>query len=153
MSPSPTEIVVAITREPGCEDLELPEYATAGSAGVDLRAAVTDPVTLTPGARAMVPTGLRIALPPGYEAQVRPRSGLAARHGIGMVNSPGTIDSDYRGEIRVLMINWGDEPFTIRRGERIAQMVVAPYTRVSWDERAELPESQRGGGGFGHTGV
>jgi dUTP pyrophosphatase len=153
MSPIPTPITVAITREPGCEDLELPEYATSGSAGVDLRAAVSEPLVLAPGARAMVPTGLRIALPAGYEAQVRPRSGLAARHGIGMVNSPGTIDSDYRGEIRVLLINWGDEPFTIRRGDRIAQLIVAPYTRVTWDECPELPESERGAGGFGHTGV
>jgi dUTP pyrophosphatase len=153
MSPTPHSITVAITREPGCDDLELPEYATAGSAGVDLRAAVTEPLVLAPGARAMVPTGLRIALPAGYEAQVRPRSGLAARHGIGMVNSPGTIDSDYRGEIRVLLINWGPEPFTIRRGERIAQMVIAPYTRVAWEECPELPESERGAGGFGHTGV
>lgn len=153
MSPTPLHLTVTLTREPGCEDLELPAYATPGSAGVDLRAALTAPLTLNPGARAMVPTGLRIALPAGYEAQVRPRSGLAARHGIGMVNSPGTIDSDYRGEIRVLLINWGEEPFTIRRGERVAQMVVAPYTRVDWDECAELPESERGAGGFGHTGV
>lgn len=153
MSPTPPAINVSITREPGCEDLDLPEYATPGSAGVDLRAAVIEPLVLAPGARAMVPTGLRIALPSGYEAQVRPRSGLAAKHGIGMVNSPGTIDSDYRGEIRVLLINWGDAPFTIRRGERIAQMVVAKYERVVWDEVADLPESERGAGGFGHTGV
>lgn len=153
MNAFPAEITVSISREPGCEDLDLPHYATAGSAGMDLRAAVCEALTLGPGQRAMIPTGLRIALPLGYEAQVRPRSGLAARHGVGMVNSPGTIDSDYRGEIRVLLINWGDEPFTIRRGERIAQLIVAPYIRVAWDETAELPESERGTGGFGHTGV
>lgn len=143
---------VPVVREPGCEDLPLPEYATPHSAGVDLRAAVPEEVILGPGERRLIPTGLRMALPDGYEAQVRPRSGLAARHGIGMVNSPGTIDADYRGEIQVLLINWGQEPFTIRRGDRIAQMVVAPVTRVEWSEADELPASERGAGGFGHTG-
>jgi dUTP pyrophosphatase len=143
---------VPLTREPGCQDLPLPAYATAHSAGVDLSAAITEELTLEPGQRALVPTGLRIALPEGYEAQVRSRSGLAVRHGIGMVNSPGTIDADYRGEIRVILINLGQEPFTIHRGDRIAQMVVAPVTRVTWDEVVELPATERGEGGFGHTG-
>ena len=142
-----------VLREPDCADLPLPEYATPDAAGVDLRAAVTEPITLQPGARALVSTGLRIALPAGYEAQVRPRSGLAARHGIGMVNSPGTVDADYRGVIHVILINWGTEPFTIRRGERIAQMVVAPVTRVEWQPADSLAETARGEGGFGHTGV
>jgi dUTP pyrophosphatase len=119
---------------------------------MDLRAAVTAPVTLLPGERRLIPTGLRIALPDGYEAQVRPRSGLAARHGIGMVNGPGTIDSDYRGEIQVILINLGQEPFTVTRGERIAQMVVAPVTRVTWAEVEALEDTARGAGGFGHTG-
>ncbi|HTE20869.1 MAG TPA: dUTP diphosphatase [Armatimonadota bacterium] len=144
---------VEIRREPGCEDLPLPAYATAGSAGVDLCAAVAEEVTLAPGERRLVSTGLRMALPPGYEAQVRPRSGLALRHGIGMVNSPGTIDADYRGVIQVLLINWGQEPFTVRRGDRIAQMVVAPVTQVAWSEVAELSGTERGEGGFGHTGT
>jgi dUTP pyrophosphatase len=147
-----TPIRVALTREPGAEDLPLPGYATPQAAGVDLRAAVSADLTLAPGERALVPTGIRIALPDGYEAQVRPRSGLAARHGIGMVNSPGTVDADYRGELRVILINWGAEPFTIRRGERIAQLVVAPVSRVAWAECDELPPTDRGEGGFGHTG-
>ena len=150
---SDTTVRVQVLREPDCADLPLPEYATPDAAGVDLRAAVTEPITLQPGARALVSTGLRIALPAGYEAQVRPRSGLAARHGIGMVNSPGTVDADYRGVIHVILINWGTEPFTIRRGERIAQMVVAPVTRVEWQPADSLAETARGEGGFGHTGV
>lgn len=143
---------VQITQEPDATDLPLPSYQTDGSAGVDLYAAVQEPLTLQPGERALVPTGIRIALPPGYEAQVRPRSGLAIRHGIGMVNAPGTIDSDYRGEICVILINLGQEPFTIRRGERIAQMVIAPVARVEWELVPELPPTPRGDGGFGHTG-
>ncbi|MGQ9657030.1 MAG: dUTP diphosphatase [Fimbriimonadales bacterium] len=143
---------VAILQEPDATDLPLPRYQTEGSAGVDLYAAVREPLTLPPGARACVPTGIRIALPPGYEAQVRPRSGLALRHGIGVVNAPGTIDSDYRGEVQVILINWGHEPFTIQRGDRIAQLVVAPVTRIAWEPVAELPPSARGEGGFGHTG-
>jgi dUTP pyrophosphatase len=123
------------------------------AAGVDLRSAVTEGVTLASGERCLIPTGIRIALPEGYEAQVRPRSGLAIRHGIGMVNSPGTIDADYRGEIQVILINLGQEPFTIQRGDRIAQLVVAPVTRVAWQEVASLDETERGEGGFGHTGV
>lgn len=146
------EVRVLCTRDEGCDDIALPSYATDHSAGMDLRAAVTEPLTLAPGDRAMVPTGLRIALPEGYEAQVRPRSGLAAKHGIGLVNSPGTIDADYRGEIRVIMINWGNEPFVINRGDRIAQMIIAPFTRANWDEVSSLEETARGEGGFGHTG-
>ncbi|MFP4502389.1 MAG: dUTP diphosphatase [Candidatus Hydrogenedentota bacterium] len=138
---------------PGCEDLPLPAYETAHSAGMDLRAAVTEAVTLAPGERALVPTGIRIALPPGYEAQVRPRSGLAVRHGISMVNTPGTIDADYRGEIRVILINHGHEPFSVKRGERIAQLVVAPVSHAVWEECGSLPPTSRGEGGFGHTGV
>lgn len=145
-------VTVQIVREPGWEDLPLPEYATSGSAGVDLRAAVSDPVTLAPGERQLVSTGLRIALPEGYEAQVRPRSGLAVRYGIGMVNSPGTIDADYRGVIQVILINLGQEPFVVRRGDRIAQMVVAPVTRVVWRAVETLDDTDRGNGGFGHTG-
>ena len=143
---------VLIRQEPGCEDLPLPAYATAGAAGMDVCAAVEEPVTLAPGERRLISTGLRIALPEGYEAQVRPRSGLAIRHGISMVNTPGTVDCDYRGVIQVILINLGDEPFVVRRGERIGQMVVAPVTRVEWEPVDALPDSQRGEGGFGHTG-
>lgn len=144
---------VAVRRMPGAEDLPLPAYETSHAAGMDLRAAVEAPVTVAPGARALVPTGIAIALPDGVEAQVRPRSGLAARHGVSMVNSPGTIDADYRGEIRVILINHGDAPFTIARGDRIAQLVVAPVLRAEWRECGELPDTARGAGGFGSTGV
>ena len=130
----------------------LPAYATALSAGMDLRAHLEQPVTLAPLERAMVPTGLHIELPAGYEAQVRPRSGLAAKHGISIVNAPGTIDADYRGEIRVILVNLSNEPFTIEPGERIAQMVVARHETVEWEPVEELEESQRGSGGFGSTG-
>jgi dUTP pyrophosphatase len=123
------------------------------AAGLDLLAAVEEPLTLAPGARTAVPTGISIALPAGYEAQIRPRSGLAIRHGISMVNAPGTIDPDYRGEIRVILINLGDQPFTLRRGDRIAQMVIAAFCRPEWQEVDELPDTERGDGGFGHTGV
>ncbi len=143
---------VRIVREYGCEDLPLPEYATPGAAGMDLRAAVDAELTLYPGERRLVPAGIRVALPEGYEAQVRPRSGLAVRHGIGMVNAPGTIDCDYRGQVCVLLVNLGQEPFTVHRGDRIAQMVVAPVTRVEWESVEALPDSTRGEGGFGHTG-
>jgi len=146
-------VEVPITREPHCDDLPLPSYETSHAAGMDLRAAVTDPLTLAPGERALVPTGLRIALPPGFEAQVRPRSGLAVRHGVTMLNTPGTIDADYRGEIRVIAINLGQEPFVIRRGDRIAQLVVAPVTRVERRLVESLEATARGEGGFGHTGT
>lgn len=125
---------------------------TEHSAGMDLYADIAEDMTLHPGARALVPTGLSIALPDGFEAQIRPRSGLALKHGISLVNSPGTIDSDYRGEIGVILINHGAEPFMVARGERVAQMIVAPFNRVVWDEQSELVETARGKGGFGHTG-
>ena len=145
-------VTVQVFQEPHGEGLPLPAYETEHAAGMDLRAAVGEPVTLQPGERGLIPTGLRIALPSGTEAQVRPRSGLAARHGISMVNTPGTIDADYRGEIQVIVINHGQEPFTIERGERIAQLVVAPVLRVEWQPSAELDATARGEGGFGHTG-
>ncbi len=136
----------------GSEDLPLPAYQTADSAAVDLHAAVNAPVELRPGDIKLIPTGLAIALPPGYEAQVRPRSGLAVKHGLSLPNTPATIDADYRGEIQVPMINHGQAPFTIERGMRIAQMLVKPVPRIVWDEVDELPDSTRGAGGFGHTG-
>lgn len=143
---------IAVQRLPGARDLPLPEHATAGSAGMDLRAAVEEPVELAPGERLLVPTGLVIAVPQGFEAQVRPRSGLALRHGVTLPNAPGTVDSDYRGELAVILWNAGDEPFAIRRGDRIAQLVVTPVVHVAWDECDELPETSRAGGGFGSTG-
>lgn len=143
---------VRITQDPGCEDIPLPSYETAHAAGMDVRAAVTGPLTLNPGERALVPTGLRIGLPEGYEAQIRPRSGLAIKHGIILPNSPGTIDSDYRGEIRIIVANFGQEPFTINRGDRIAQMIVSPVTKVTWEVCDTLDQTARGEGGFGHTG-
>jgi dUTP pyrophosphatase len=148
-----SELGVVLRRLPHGEDLPLPAYATPGSAGMDLHAAVTETAVIAPGARLAVPTGLAIALPAGFEAQVRPRSGLAARHGITVLNSPGTIDADYRGEIAVLLVNLGGESFAVERGMRIAQLVVAPVARIAWDERAELPGSLRGEGGFGSTGT
>ena len=146
-------LAVQVKRLPHGAGLPLPHYATPDSAGVDLVAAIEDAVVLAPGERRLIPTGIAIALPPGTEAQVRPRSGLALRHGITLLNTPGTIDADYRGEIGVILINLGQEPFAIDRGMRIAQMVVAPVVQVAWDEVAELSESQRGAGGFGSTGV
>jgi dUTP pyrophosphatase len=146
-------VKIALRRLDHGRDLPLPAYATAGSAGVDLLAAIAAPLTLAPGGRALVPTGLTMALPPGYEAQVRPRSGLALRHGVTVLNSPGTIDSDYRGEIGVILANLGTAPFTIERGQAIAQMVVAPVSFVQWSEVETLPESERGTGGFGSTGL
>jgi dUTP pyrophosphatase len=143
-----------IQRLPHSEGLALPAYETTGSAGMDLRAAVPAdaPLTLAPGARALVPTGLKIALEPGWEAQVRPRSGLALKHGITCLNSPGTIDSDYRGEVGVILINHGAEPFVIQRGERIAQMVLAQHVQALIAEVDSLDETARGAGGFGSTG-
>lgn len=145
-------VSVRITQDPGCEDIPLPSYETAHAAGMDVRAAVTGPLTLNPGERALVPTGLRIGLPEGYEAQIRPRSGLAIKHGIILPNSPGTIDADYRGEIRIIVANFGQEPFTINRGDRIAQMIVSPVTKVTWEVCDTLDQTARGEGGFGHTG-
>ena len=149
------QISVRIMRLASAADLPLPDYATALAAGLDLRAAVpvNDPITLLPGARARVPTGIAIALPAGYEAQVRPRSGLALKHGITCLNSPGTIDADYRGEIGVILINLGEAPFVIERGMRIAQLVVAPVTRIRWCEVATLDETGRGANGFGSSGL
>lgn len=129
-----------------------PAYATVNSAGMDLKANITEPVTLGPLERALIPTGLYIALPEGTEAQVRPRSGLAAKHGISVLNSPGTIDADYRGEVKVILVNLSNEPFVVNPGERIAQMVVARYEKVEWDEVEVLDETDRGAGGFGSTG-
>lgn len=148
-------IDVRITRLPHGKDLALPEYQTEQAAGLDLLAAIPAdrPVTIAPGARAMVPTGLAMALPAGTEAQVRPRSGLAAKNGVTVLNSPGTIDADYRGEVAVILINHGSEPFTITRGMRIAQMIVAPVSRANLIEVETLDETARGAGGFGSTGV
>lgn len=143
-------IKVDIKRLPHGEGLPLPAYETAGAAGMDLRAA--GDMTLSPGARALVPTGLSIALPEGYEAQVRPRSGLAVKHGVTVLNAPGTIDSDYRGEVKVPLINHGQQDFVIGRGDRIAQMVIAPVTRIAWSEVEVLDDTARGAGGFGSSG-
>lgn len=150
--PAPTLQVVQLAHAQG---LPLPAYETPGAAGMDLRAAVEEeaPLTLRPGSRAMVPTGLSIAIPSGFEVQVRPRSGLAAKAGITCLNSPGTVDSDYRGELKVILINLGAEDFIIRRGERIAQMVVAPVVQALWQSVDSLDETSRGTGGFGSTGV
>ncbi|MBC7288166.1 MAG: dUTP diphosphatase [Armatimonadetes bacterium] len=139
-----------VAAEPGAR---LPEYATANSAGMDLRAHISQPITIAPGERTLIPTGIRLAIPPGYEGQVRPRSGLAIRHGLTVLNSPGTIDADYRGEVKVVLANLGSEPVTIQPGDRIAQLVIAPVVRAFLVRVEELPESDRGEGGFGHTGV
>ena len=145
---------VPIRRLPHGEGLPLPAYETAQAAGMDLRAAVpeAEPLTLRPGSRFPVPTGLAFALPPGFEGQVRPRSGLAARHGVTCLNSPGTVDADYRGEVKVILINLGEEDVVIRRGERIAQLVIAPVVQAAWAEVASLDDTARGAGGFGSTG-
>ena len=149
-----TKVTVELQRLAHAEGLPLPAYQTAEAAGLDLMAAVADsePMTLASGQYALVPTGLAIALPPGFEAQVRPRSGLAAKHGVTVLNSPGTIDADYRGEIKVILINHGTAPFVIKRGERIAQMVIAPVVQAALVPVAELSETDRGAGGFGSTG-
>ena len=144
---------IAVARLPHGADLPLPAYATDGAAGLDLLAALDAPITLAPGDRATVPTGIALALPDGYEGQVRPRSGLAATHGVTVLNSPGTIDADYRGEVKVILINLGGEDFAVRHGMRIAQLVLAPVSRHDWQEVAELPDSRRGTGGFGSTGL
>ncbi len=151
--PQPDAVGVRIARMPGAEDLPLPAYATPASAGLDLAAAVDGEVVIEPGARTVVPTGFRIAVPVGYEGQVRPRSGLALRHGLLLPNAPGTIDADYRGELRVVLMNAGREPVTLRRGDRVAQLVVAPVARVRWHEVAQLDATERGEGGFGSTGA
>jgi dUTPase len=133
-------------------DVTLPAYHSTGAAGMDVTAAIDDPIEIPPGERRLVPCGFAIAVPPGYEAQVRPRSGLAASHGVTVLNAPGTIDSDYRGEVKVILINHGRAPFTVTPAMRIAQLVVGPVARVTWDLMESLPDTSRGGGGFGHTG-
>jgi dUTP pyrophosphatase len=145
---------IAVVRLPHAEGLPLPAYETDGSAGMDLRAAVPEdsPLVLRPGDRVLAPTGLAMALPQGFEAQVRPRSGLAAKHGVTCLNTPGTIDSDYRGEVKVILINLGPDDFVIRRGERIAQMIIAPVVQATWELTESLDETGRGAGGFGSTG-
>ena len=147
------DIAVSIQRLPHGADLPIPAPATSASAGADLLAAVAETVVLAPGASALIPTGVAIQLPSGFEAQVRPRSGLAVKHGVTILNSPGTIDADYRGEIAVILINHGDEPFDVTRGMRIAQMVIAPVFRAQWREVDGLDDSGRGTGGFGSTGT
>jgi len=147
------DIAVSVRRLAHAADLPLPSYATIGAAGLDLAAAITEPLDIAPGGRALVPTGLQVALPSGFELQIRPRSGLALRHGIMLANSPGTIDEDYRGEIRVILLNAGDTPFTLTRGMRIAQAVLAPVVRILWREVADLPDTERSAGGFGSTGL
>jgi dUTP diphosphatase len=149
----PTALTVQIRRLPSSLGLDLPTYMTPGAAGMDLYAAVAGDLVVEPGAIVLVPTGLEVAIPDGFEGQVRPRSGLAVKHGISLPNTPATIDADYRGEIRVPIINLGRAAFHVSRGMRIAQFVVAPVVRVTWDEVAELPSTSRGGQGFGHSGV
>jgi len=144
---------IAIRRLPHAQDLPLPAYATQGAAGLDLLAAVGEVLVLAPGRHAPVPTGIALALPEGFEAQVRPRSGLALRHGVTVLNAPGTVDSDYRGEVTAILINHGTAPFAIARGMKIAQLVVAPHARVEWNETAVLETTSRGAGGFGSTGL
>lgn len=147
------EVIVRIQKMSSYQDLPLPKYMTEAAAGMDLLACIDQPVTIEPGRYVQIPAGIAIALPKGYEAQIRPRSGLAARFGISLVNTPGTIDADYRGEIGVLLINHGVEPFQVKRGDRIAQMIVAPVARTKWEVTEGLDETERGEGGFGHTGV
>ena len=146
-------ITVDVVRLPHGRDLALPAYATVDSAGMDLLCAEAETVSLAPGQRAMIATGLAIQLPSGFEAQVRPRSGLAAKQGVTVLNSPGTIDADYRGEVKVILINLGDAPVTLARGDRIAQMVIAPVTQAAWNEVEILDDTERGSGGFGSTGI
>ncbi|WP_293807144.1 dUTP diphosphatase [uncultured Bosea sp.] len=146
-------VTVLLQRLPHGADLPLPAYETEGAAGLDLRAAIGGPVTLAPGERALIPTGLAMQLPEGFEGQVRPRSGLALRHGVTVLNAPGTVDSDYRGEVSVVLINHGSEPFTVTRGDRIAQLVIAPVTHARLSEVETLSETARGAGGYGSTGI
>jgi dUTP pyrophosphatase len=148
-----TEVMVEVVRLPHAEGLALPAYASAGAAAMDLLAAVAEPMVLPPGGRAVVPTGLMVALPAGHELQIRPRSGLALNQGLLVANAPGTVDEDYRGEIKVILMNAGREPFVVTRGMRIAQAVLAPVTRIAWREVAALDDTARGAGGFGSTGT
>jgi dUTP pyrophosphatase len=149
----PEEITVEVARRDGCDDLPLPGYMSEGSSGMDLRAAVDAPLVLARGTVALVPTGLHIAVPRGYEAQIRPRSGLAVKHGVTVLNTPGTIDSDYRGEVKIILANLGAHDFTVERGMRVAQMVLQRVVRAAFAVRDTLEETARGHGGFGHTGV
>lgn len=150
----PQELIVRIARTEGrTVDTPLPSYATSGSAGMDIYAAVSEALVVHPGETVLVPTGFRVELPQGYEAQVRPRSGLAIKHSVGILNSPGTIDSDYRGEVKVILTNFGKKDFLVHKGDRIAQLVISPYVRAEWEEVAEINETRRGEGGFGHTGT
>jgi dUTP pyrophosphatase len=144
--------ILRVEQLPGARDLPPPEYMTEHAAGMDLRAAIPGSIALQPGEFMPIPTGIRIALPPGHEGQVRPRSGLAAKHGVTLVNAPGTIDGDYRGEVRVILINQGKEPYVVKRGDRIAQLVIAPVSRARVDLTDDLDSTDRGSGGFGHTG-
>ena len=146
------KIAIKIKKSPGAQDLLLPEYHSAHASGLDLLAAVTGDTVIAPGQRLLVSSGISIELPEGYEAQVRPRSGLALKHGVTVLNTPGTIDADYRGEVGIILINLGESSFTVRRGDRIAQMVIAPVTRVDVEESDGLSETKRCSGGFGHTG-
>ncbi len=148
-----TALTLQIRRLPHADGLPLPTYMSADAAGMDLHAAIDGELRIEPGAIVMIPIGVEVAIAPGFEGQVRPRSGLAIRHGISMPNTPGTIDADYRGEIRVPLINLGREAFVVSRGMRIAQLVIAPVTRVAWEEVGELPPTRRASGGFGHSGV
>lgn len=147
-----THLNIRVLRKEGCDDLPLPRYESEHASGMDLPAAVDGPVELRPGEIQLIPTGLFIAVPPGYEAQVRPRSGLALKRGITVANAPGTIDADYRGEVGVILVNLGKEPFVVKRGDRIAQMVFQRVARAAWDETDDLDSTERAGGGFGHTG-
>ena len=146
-------VIVKVKRSDSNPDLPLPSYQSDGSSGLDLQAAISEKITLQPGDIGLIRTGLSISLPKGYEAQIRPRSGLALQHGLGLVNSPGTIDSDYRGEVCVIAINWGKEPLTIKRGDRIAQIIISRVSRAIIEEAQELDPTERGEGGFGHSGV
>ncbi len=149
-----SQLTIRISRiSPNAGDVPLPQYATEGSAGMDIYAAVAGEVTLQPGETALIPTGFSIEIPSGYEAQIRPRSGLAIKHQIGILNSPGTIDSDYRGEVKIVLSNFGKNVFTVKRGDRIAQMIISSYTTVVWNEVDTLKTTARGAGGFGHTGT
>lgn len=147
------KLTIKICRVKGCEDLSLPRYMTPGASGMDLFAAVNEPVAIPPKGFEVIPLGIRVEIPEGYEAQIRPRSGLAAKHGIGILNSPGTIDSDYRGEVKVILFNFGKEDFIIRRGDRIAQMIISKVIKAELIESSDLETSSRNDGGFGHTGV
>ena len=146
-------VVIKIKRLEGSTDIPLPDYETEGSSGMDIRASVKEPVLMEPGEIKPIPTGLAVSIPPGYEGQIRPRSGLAFKYGVGLVNSPGTIDSDYRGEISIIIINWGEKSFTIRRGDRIAQMIISKVYRADLLEIDDLDSTKRGEGGFGHSGI